>query len=48
MSPSTPAGSKGATKFDHYSMLRTTEEILGLAPLGSAAGAATMKADFHL
>jgi hypothetical protein len=48
MSPSTPVGDQGGTKFDHYSMLRTTEEILGLAPLGNAAGAATMKADFHL
>jgi hypothetical protein len=48
MAPSTPTGGQGATKFDHYSMLRTTEEILGLPLLGSAAGAATMKADFHL
>jgi phosphatidylinositol-3-phosphatase len=48
MSPSTPPGTKGATQFNHYSMLRTTEEALGLPPIAGAAGAATMKADFNL
>jgi hypothetical protein len=48
MSPSTPAGTKGATQFNHYSMLRTTEDILGVPPLAGAASAATMAADFHL
>ena len=48
MSPSTPAGAKGGTQFNHYSMLRTTEEALGLPPIAGAASAATMKADFNL
>src|SRR5213075_1704477 len=28
VSPSTPSGSKAAEPFDHYSLLRTTEELL--------------------
>jgi hypothetical protein len=49
VSPSTPAGAKSATRFDHYSMLRTTEELLGLPPtLGAAANASSMRGDFRL
>jgi hypothetical protein len=32
----------------HYSMLRTTEQLLGLGFLGSAAGAAGMRSAFNL
>jgi hypothetical protein len=49
IAPSTPAGTKGATTFDHYSMLRTTEEMLALpTDLGAAASAASMRAEFNL
>jgi hypothetical protein len=49
ISPSTPAGLKVGTRYDHYAMLRTTEEMLGLPPtLGAAASAPSMRADFHL
>ena len=48
ISPSTPAGSTSATLFNHYSLLATTEQILGLPALGQAASAATMTAAFNL
>jgi len=48
ISPSTPAGAKSGTFFSHYSLLSTTEELLGLPKLASAASAATMTAAFHL
>jgi phosphatidylinositol-3-phosphatase len=49
ISPSTPAGLKVGTQFDHYALLRTTQEMLGLpAILGQAASAPSMAADFHL
>jgi hypothetical protein len=47
VSPSTPAGTQSATAFTHYSLLRTTEELLGLPFLGNAATAQSMRADFH-
>jgi hypothetical protein len=34
--------------FDHYSLLRTAEELLGLPPLLNAARARSMVAAFHL
>jgi hypothetical protein len=34
--------------FNHYSLLGTTEQLLGLAPLGEAAKAPSMLADFDL
>jgi hypothetical protein len=37
-----------STAFTHYSMLRTTEEMLGLPPIGGAVSAASMRAAFHL
>jgi hypothetical protein len=48
--PSVPPGTAVGTRFDHYSMLRTTEELLGLQPpyLGHAATATSMAAAFHL
>ena len=48
ISPTTPAGTKSKTFFDHYSLLATTEQLLGLPKLASAASAATMTAAFHL
>ncbi len=48
ISPSTPAGSTSATAFNHYSLLATTEQLLGLPALGQAVSAATMTAAFNL
>ena len=49
VSPSTPAGLQVATRFDHYSLLRTTEEMLGLpTDLGQSATAPSMRSGFHL
>jgi hypothetical protein len=48
ISPSTPAGSTSGTLFNHYSLLGTTEELLGLPPLGAASSAATMTSAFNL
>jgi hypothetical protein len=47
-SPSTPAGTRSGTLFNHYSLLRTAEEQLGLpAKLGAAATATSMRSAFH-
>ena len=48
VSPSTPPKTTATEAFDHYSLLRTTEELLGLPLLGDAAGASSMRAAFHL
>jgi phosphatidylinositol-3-phosphatase len=48
MSPSTPAGATSATLFNHYSLLGTTEQLLGLPALGEAASYPTMTAAFNL
>jgi hypothetical protein len=48
IAPSTPPGTTSATRFDHYSMLRTTEELLGLPALGAASAAPSMRSGFHL
>jgi phosphatidylinositol-3-phosphatase len=47
---SVPPNTVSATLFNHYSLLRTTEELLGLPPLGSAADPTTssMRVDFAL
>jgi len=37
-----------ATAYTHYSLLRTTEEMLGLAPLANAAHPTSMRAPFGL
>ena len=44
----TPAGTRSGVRFDHYSLLRTTEELLGVPPLGNARHAASMRRAFHL
>jgi phospholipase C len=49
LGPAVPAGTVIAAPFTHYSMLRTTEELLGVTPmLGHANTAASMRAAFHL
>jgi hypothetical protein len=47
VSPYTTAGTVSATPFTHYSLLRTTEELLGISErLGGAASAASMRSAF--
>ncbi|MGH3171792.1 MAG: alkaline phosphatase family protein, partial [Trebonia sp.] len=48
ISPSTPAGTVSRSFFDHYSLLGTTEQLLGLPKLASASSAPTMTPAFHL
>jgi phosphatidylinositol-3-phosphatase len=49
IAPTVPAGARPGVRFDHYSMLRTTEELLGIRRyLGAAAGAPSMRAALHL
>jgi phospholipase C len=48
ISPSTPAGATSATLFNHYSLLGTTEGLLGLPALGQASSSSTMTAAFNL
>jgi phosphatidylinositol-3-phosphatase len=48
ISPSTPAGTRSAALFSHYSLLATTEELLGLPLLGDAATSPTMTRAFRL
>jgi hypothetical protein len=48
ISPSTVPGTTSATLFNHYSLLGTTEQLLGLPELGLASSFPTMAAAFHL
>jgi hypothetical protein len=48
VNPDIPAGLQVADRFDHYSLLRLDEELLGLAPLANAADAADMAPAFNL
>jgi hypothetical protein len=48
VSPDIPAGTSATARFDHYSLLRLDEELLGLQPLANAATAADMAAAFNL
>jgi len=48
LSPSTPAGMVDNTNYNHYSMLRTTEEMFGLPAIGNAVMARSMRSAFHL
>jgi hypothetical protein len=47
-SPSTPAGTQSGILFNHYSLLLTTEQLLGKPPLGLAASANSMAPAFNL
>jgi hypothetical protein len=49
ITPTTSPGTAPTTPFDHYSLLRTTEEMLGIrAHLGRAASARSMRPAFRL
>jgi hypothetical protein len=49
VSPYTAAGTRSGTAFTHYSLLRTTEQLLGITSfLGNAAAASSMRAAFGL
>jgi len=49
IAPSVTPGTTVADRLDHYSMLRATQEMLGLEPLlGAAATAVDMRAPFNL
>jgi hypothetical protein len=48
ISPSTKPGTRSTTLFNHYSLLRTAEQLLGLPLLGKAASYPSMTAAFHL
>ena len=48
VAPSVKPGTVSSTRFTHYSMLHTTEQLLGLGFLGGAAGAPSMRSAFHL
>jgi phosphatidylinositol-3-phosphatase len=49
ISPRVRTGTRSGARFDHYSLLRTTEELLGLpARLGAARSAPDMRAAFGL
>lgn len=49
ISPSTRPGTKAIARFDHYSLLRTTSDLLDLhISLGAASSALSMKKAFHL
>jgi hypothetical protein len=48
IAPPVHPGARSATAFTHYSLLRTTEELLGLGLLGDAQSAASMRSAFGL
>jgi hypothetical protein len=49
VSPSTPAGTRSHELFNHYALLRTTEEMLGIGDyLGMARSARSMRTAFNL
>jgi hypothetical protein len=48
LSPSTKAGTRSGTLFNHYSLLGTAEQLLRLSKLGLAASATTMTRAFDL
>ena len=48
VSPSTPTGGRSDELLNHYSLLRTTEDLLGLGHLGEAATATSMVNIFRL
>jgi phosphatidylinositol-3-phosphatase len=48
IAPPVPAGARSPVPFTHYSLLRTTEELLGLSTLGAAREAPSMRTAFGL
>jgi hypothetical protein len=48
ISPSVQPATSTASPFDHYALLGTTEDVLGLPRLGQAAGAPSLRPAFRL
>jgi phospholipase C len=48
VSPRVPPGTRSGTRFTHYSLLRTAEQLLGVPLLRNAQTAASMRAAFGL
>lgn len=48
IAPSVPAGTVVSTQFNHYSMFKTSEQLLGLPQLGMAKTATSMESGFNL
>jgi len=48
LSASTPTGARSGAAFDHYSLLATTESMLGVGCLGAACGAPTLRDAFDV
>ena len=48
VSPSTTPGTRSSAAFNHYSLLRTTADLLGVTPPGHAAAATSLQAPFGL
>ena len=49
VSPTTPRGTRAAQLFNHYALLKTTEQLLGIEQLlGRARTSRSMRAAFHL
>lgn len=48
IAPSVPVGARVASRFTHYSLLRTTESLLGLTFLGNARRTTSMVGPFHI
>ena len=48
VAPSIRPGTRSDTSYTHYSLLRTSEELLGLPLLGQAGGATSMRPGFGL
>ncbi len=48
IAPSTKGGTKSGTLFNHYSLLGTAEQLLGLSKLGLAGSATTLVKAFNL
>lgn len=46
--PSVPTGERSSAALTHYSVLRTTEELLGLPAIGAAITATSMASTFGL
>ena len=48
VNPNIRPGTRVSTRYDHYALLRLTEQLLGLPPLANAAHAADMAGPFNL
>jgi hypothetical protein len=48
ISPSTKPGTRSGTLFNHYSLVGTAEQLLGLPKLGLASSFPTLTKAFHL